>query len=156
MRGGTPHALFMAAGCSWGARTYVKPVLLDRLPDGNVDEVPRKRAQVQAAGGGPDALGPGGYGGLAEERAEPGARRGGREIEDVGRQVCCRGLESVVHIDASLRISATASCRQALAALRRCMLCSDACEPGPQRVSGSARVASCVRGRRACWLGLEL
>ncbi len=47
------------------------------------------------------------------ERAEPGARRGGRGVKHVGRQARRGYLESIVHIDASLRVSAIASCRPA-------------------------------------------
>ena len=34
-------------------------------------------------------------------------------------------------------------------------MCTDACGSGPRRLSRSARVASCNRGRHACWLGSE-
>jgi len=101
------------AGGTCAGRTHIKEVLLDRLPDDDVDAIPSKWAQVQAGGGGPDGLGPAGYGGLAQERAEPGARRGGRGVKHVGRQARRGYLESIVHIDASLRVSAIASCRPA-------------------------------------------
>ncbi len=143
-------SLWRQVGRSWGGRTHVKEVLVDGLPDDDIDEVPSKWAQVQAASISPDALGPGCYGGLAQERAEPGARRGGRGVKHVGRQACLGGPKSVVHIDASLRVSATASSvRYWPTAVQRRV------RAGPQRVSGPARVASCAWGRRACWLGKD-
>jgi len=149
----TPHALSVPTSrrlvCApW--RTHIEEVLLDGLPDGDVDAVPSKGAQVQAAGGRPDSLGPGCYGGLAQDGAKPGARRGGRGVKHIGRQARLGGLGSVVHINASLRVSAIASCRPAPADS-----CAQTHASQARRLGGSARVVSHVRGRHACWLGSE-